>query len=418
MAGIGGRFGVEYPPMIARELYMRKLRPFMNTPVVKVFTGIRRCGKSVLLELVQAELRHQGILDSSILSLNFESATDNRVRTLDSVIHAVQQQKTKSGSQRLYLFFDEIQELANWETLINSLQIDFDADIYITGSNARMLSGELATYLAGRYVEIRIYPFSFAEVFTLLTQNNTSVSSDEVFKLYLVRGGFPFLYNYPFTETDANQYIRDIFDSTILKDIIQRNSVRDIGQLRQLVLYFLANVGNTFSVGSLVKYLKAQRRSLSTETLYNYIEYCQAACLLHLVQRQDLTGKALLATQEKIYLADHGIREAIYGNNQRDINQVLENIVYMELCRRGYEVTIGKTKNAEVDFCANRAGSTIYVQVCYLLATEETIEREFSALESILDNYPKYVLSLDEFDRGRNGIIHRKIREFLLEEND
>jgi predicted AAA+ superfamily ATPase len=393
---------------------MKKIRPFMNTPVVKVFTGIRRCGKSVLLELVRAELQQQGIGQDSILALNFESAADSRVRDTQAVLEAVKNQQKVSGSLRLYLFFDEIQELNGWETLINALLIDIDADIYITGSNARMLSGELATYLAGRYVEIRIYPFSFAEVLSLLTETDATVKKEEAFKLYLIRGGFPFLYNYSFTDADANQYIRDIFDSTILKDIAQRNVVRDIAQLSRLVLYFIANVGNTFSAGSLVKYLKNQQRSVSAETIYNYIEYCRAACLLHLVQRQDLAGKALLGTQEKIYLADHGIREALYGSNQRDINQVLENIVYMELLRRGYDITVGKVKNGEVDFCASRGAVILYVQVCYLLASDDTVEREFSALENIPDNYPKYVLSLDEIDRSRNGIIHQNIRDFLL----
>ena len=384
--------------------------------MIKVFTGIRRCGKSVLMKLVRLEIGRDGVADSRMLELNFESASDERTRSVEAVLAAVQATRKAADGKRVYLFFDEIQELERWETLVNSLLIDIDADIYITGSNARMLSGELATYLAGRYVEIRVYPFSFAEVVTLLGSSGNAVRTEDAFKLYVMRGGFPFLYNYPFSDADANQYIGDIFDSTILKDIAQRNGVRDIALLRQLVLYFIANTGNTFSAGSLVKYLKNQRRSVSTETIYNYIEYCRAACLLHLVQRQDLSGKALLATQEKIYLADHGIREAIYGNNQRDINQVLENIVYMELLRRGFEVTVGKVKNTEVDFCASCGASTIYVQVCYLLAGEDTVEREFSALEAIQDNYPKYVVSMDEIDRSRNGIIHRNIRDFLLGE--
>ncbi len=400
--------------MILRELYLTKIRPFMNTPVVKVFTGIRRSGKSVLMELVQAELRQQEISATQILALNFESAADPRVQSLDAVVAAIREHKSIHPKERLYLFFDEIQELMGWETLVNALLVDLDTDIYVTGSNARMLSGELATYLAGRYVEIRVYPFSFAEVMALLAQNKTTLTTGEAFKLYLVRGGFPFIYNYPFSDADANQYIGDIFYSTILKDIAQRNGVRDIAQLRHLVLYFIANIGATFSAGSLVKYLKSQRRTVSTETIYNYIEYCRAACLLHLVQRKDLAGKALLATQEKIYLTDHGIREALFGNNQKDINQVLENIVYMELLRRGYEVTVGKSKNAEVDFCATKSGAIVYVQVAYLLASEETVEREFSVLETIPDNYPKYVLSMDEIDRSRNGIIHKNIRDFLL----
>ncbi|HQL33790.1 MAG TPA: ATP-binding protein [Treponemataceae bacterium] len=400
--------------MIPRERYMQKIRPFMNTPVVKVFTGIRRCGKSVMLELVQAELRETGVTADQIIALNFESALDPRVRSMESMLNAIHEHKNRDSTGRLYLFFDEIQELPGWEKLINSLMVDTDADIYITGSNARLLSGELATYLAGRYVEIRIYPFSFAEAYTVLSNGESPITQEDAFKQYLLRGGFPFLYKYPFSDADANQYISDIFDSTILKDIAQRNNVRDIAQLRQQVLYFIANTGNTFSATSLVKYLKNQRRTISTETIYNYIEYYRSACLLHLVQRRDLAGKAILTTQEKIYLVDHGIREALYGNNQKDINQVLENIVYMELLRRDFEVTVGKSKNAEVDFCATKGAATLYVQVCYLLAADETVEREFAVLESIPDNYPKYVLSMDEIDRSRNGIIHKNIRNFLL----
>ena len=401
--------------MIPRELYMQKIRPFMNTEVVKVLTGIRRCGKSVMMELIQEELRKSGVAESRILSLNLESKADPRVRDIQTVLDAVRQHADCQDNEKVYLFFDEIQELAGWETLVNSLLIDIDADIYITGSNATLLSGELATYLAGRYIEIKMYPFSFAEVRSLLKKRGSELTKTETFNLYLQRGGFPFLYNYSFSDSDAQQYISDIFDSIILKDISQRHRIRDIAQLRQLVLFFIANIGNTFSAGSLVKYLKNQHRKLSTETMYNYIEYCRSACLLHLVSRQDLVGKALLSTQEKIYLADHGIREAVYGNNLRDINQVLENIVYMELLRRGYEVTVGKIKNSEVDFIVQNKGEKIYVQVAYILASEETVRREFDVLERINDNYPKYVLSLDEIDRSGNGIIHKNIRDFLLE---
>lgn len=387
----------------------------MNTTVIKVITGIRRCGKSVMMKLIQAELRKNGLSDTQILAFNFESKVDIRVKNLDTVFKSVKQMVAEVKDKRIYLFFDEIQELDGWETLVNSLLVDIDADIYITGSNARLLSGELATYLAGRYVEIKLYPFSFAEVIDLLDEQKFTLTQAEAFNLYLVRGGFPFLYNYPFSDSDANQYISDIFDSIILKDISQRNRVRDIAQLRQLVLFFIANTGNTFSATSLIKYLKNQHRTISTETIYNYIEYCRSACLLHLVQRQDLAGKALLSTQEKIYLTDHGIREALYGSNQRNINQVLENIVYMELLRRGYEVTIGKVKNAEVDFCAQKSSEKVYLQVTYLLVGEETMEREFGILKTIPDNYPKFVLSMDDINRSQNGIIHKNIRDFLLE---
>ncbi|MDX9785057.1 MAG: ATP-binding protein, partial [Spirochaetia bacterium] len=275
-------------------------------------------------------------------------------------------------------------------------------------------SGELATYLGGRYVEIKVYPFSFRETLDYYAQAGESIDQADAFMRYLVMGGMPFLYRHSFDAASARQYLSDIFDSIILKDIAQRNNVRDIDQLKRLILFFIANVGNTFSAASVVQYLKNEKRSSSSETLYNYIRYCQEACLLHLVPREDLIGKKLLSFQEKIYLTDHGIREAIYGNNQRDINQTLENIVYMELLRRGYEVTIGKSAQAEVDFSAKKGNETLYVQVAYLLAGEDTVEREFSALERIPDNYPKYVVTMDEVDRSRNGIRHINIRRFLL----
>lgn len=401
--------------MIERELYMQKIRPFINTPLIKVITGIRRCGKSVMMELIQKELLSKGAEREQIISLNFESKTDKRVSSIQTVLNCINKLVTTTVEKRFYLFLDEIQELNGWEKLVNSFLIDRNIDIYITGSNAKLLSGELATYIAGRYIEIKMYPLSFKEVMMLQNENSADISIKDAFMMYLTRGGFPFLYNYPFSDQDAYQYISDIFDSIILKDISQRNNIRDISLLRSLVMYFIANVGNTFSASSLVKYLKNQKRSVSTETIYNYIEYCRSACLLHLVNRQDITGKAILSTQEKIYFSDHGIREALYGSNQRDINQVLENIVYMELLRRGYEVTVGKVKNAEVDFCAEKNKEKLYIQVAYLLASEETITREFGAFLTIQDNYPKYVLSMDEIDLSRNGIIHKNIRSFLLE---
>jgi len=401
--------------MIQRELYLGKIRPFIDADVVKVFTGIRRCGKTVMLELVREELLQRGVPPSRMLSINFESNADPSANSWDSVYSQVKLLAGKAQG-RLYLFLDEVQELEGWERLVNSCMIDFDIDIYITGSNAKMLSGELATYLGGRYVEIKIYPFSFKEVMDNYTQTKTPVDQVQAFARYLVLGGMPFLYSHALDEASAKQYLRDIFNSIILKDIAQRNKIRDIEQLERLILFFIANVGNTFSAASIVRYLKNEKRSLSTETIYNYISYCKEACLLHLLPREDLIGKKPLSFQEKIYLADHGFREALYGNNQRDINQTLENIVYMELLRNGYEVSVGRVGVAEVDFAAQRGGEKLYVQVAYLLADNEIVEREFSPLEAIPDNYPKYVLSMDEVDRSRNGIHHMNIRDFLLEQ--
>lgn len=381
----------------------------MHKEVVKVLTGIRRCGKSVLLELIKKDLIEQGVNEDHFLSVNFETGAFSYVKSAEETYHTVKE-FVKTQKEKVYLFFDEIQELPGWEKVINSLMIDFDVDIYITGSNAKMLSGELATYLGGRYVEFKIYPFSFAEVLEAVPEQ----SEAEVFQTYLTRGGMPFLYQFPFDDESSKQYLRDIYDSIVLKDIVQRNKIRDVEQFKRVLLYFIAGIGTTFSAGNIVKYMKSENRTISAETLYNYLEYCQTACLLHMVTRADVLGKKLLKFQEKSYIADHGIREAVYGNNMRDIQQTLENIVYMELRRRGYEIYIGKAERQEVDFVAQKGSEKCYIQITYLLASEETVEREFSVLEKIPDNYPKYVVSMDEINRSRNGIKHMNIRKFLL----
>lgn len=395
--------------MIKREEYLKRIRPFMQKEIVKVLTGIRRCGKSVMLELIKEDMVLQGIEKENFLSINFETRAVSYVKSVEETYEVVRK-FAESRSGKIYLFLDEIQELSRWEKLINSIMIDFDVDIYITGSNAKMLSGELATYLGGRYVEFKIYPFSFAEVLKMLPDR----SEVEVFQTYLIKGGMPFLYQFPLDEQSTKQYLCDIYDSIVLKDIMHRNNIRDVEQFGRVLLYFIAGIGNTFSATSMMKYMKSENRSMSLETLYNYIEYCQAACLIHMVSREDIMGKKLLKFQEKCYITDHGMREAIYGNNMRDIQQVLENIVYMELVRRGYEIYIGKVEQQEVDFVARTGAKKCYVQVTYLLASEETVEREFSVLEKIPDNYPKYVVSMDEIERGRNGIKHMNIRRFLL----
>lgn len=397
--------------MIKREIYMSKIRPFLNQNIVKVLTGIRRCGKSVMLELIQDELRAQGMSDKQFLSINMESRKNPFAAAADDV-YAYIKGFAEGASGRIYLFFDEIQELEGWETMVNSCMIDFDADIYITGSNAKLLSGEFATYLGGRYVEFKIYPFSYKEVLDIMPQKNKA----EAFQIYLTRGGMPFLYQFPIDEKSAMQYLNDIYDSILLKDIAARNKIRDIELLKRIIQFFIANIGNPFSAANISKYLKSEMRGVSTETIYNYIDYCKTACFLHLVPREDVIGKKVLQFREKIYIADHGVREAVYGNNMRDINQTLENIVYMELLRRGYRVRVGKSNVNEIDFVAALGNEKIYVQVAYLLAAEETVDREFTVLETIPDNYPKYVVSMDEIDRGRNGIKNINIRDFLLME--
>lgn len=402
--------------MIKRELYMKRIRPFIGSDLVKVMTGIRRCGKSVMLELIKDELKASGVDSSQFISINFEDMRYTYLQTAQA-LHDEITKLASSIDGKVYLFFDEIQEVTDWEKCINSLRITLDCDVYITGSNAKLLSGELATYLGGRYVEFIIYPFSFAEFLELyhLTAPDESISN--CFQKYLVSGGMPYLSNLRYAEEPSIQYLTDLFNSVQLKDIVKRNKVRDVDLLERITAYIMSNIETPFSASSLVKFLKNEKRSVSADTILNYLKYCCDAYLFYQVKRQDLQGKQLLSSNEKYYIADHGIREAVFGGNMRDINLILENIIYMELLRRGYTVTVGKEGNKEVDFVCDKRGELIYIQVTYLLASPETIQREFGVYDNIRDNFPKYVVSLDEFDMSRNGIKHRNIRDFLLEDS-
>lgn len=402
--------------MIKRELYMKRIRPFIGSDLVKVMTGIRRCGKSVMLELIKDELKASGVDSSQFISINFEDMRYTYLQTAQA-LHDEITKLASSIDGKVYLFFDEIQEVTDWEKCINSLRITLDCDVYITGSNAKLLSGELATYLGGRYVEFIIYPFSFAEFLELyhLTAPDESISN--CFQKYLVSGGMPYLSNLRYAEEPSIQYLTDLFNSVQLKDIVKRNKVRDVDLLERITAYIMSNIVTPFSASSLVKFLKNEKRSVSADTILNYLKYCCDAYLFYQVKRQDLQGKQLLSSNEKYYIADHGIREAVFGGNMRDINLILENIIYMELLRRGYTVTVGKEGNKEVDFVCDKRGERIYIQVTYLLASPETIQREFGVYDNIRDNFPKYVVSLDEFDMSRNGIKHRNIRDFLLEDS-
>lgn len=401
--------------MIKREMYMKRIRPFIDTDLIKVITGIRRCGKSVMLDLIKQELEESGIDPSRFISINFEDMRYEHLHTARA-LHDEIRERAAGVSERLYLFFDEIQEVDGWEKCINSLRVSMDCDIYITGSNARLLSGELATYLGGRYVEFVIYPFSFSEFTELYHQTAPETSVPQCFQKYLLCGGMPYLSNIRYEEEPSRQYLTDLFNSVQLKDIVRRNSIRDIDLLERVISYITVNVGNTFSAASLVKFFKSEHRTVAAETVMNYIRYCCDAFLFYQIRREDVKGKQLLASNEKYYIADHGIREAVFGGNMRDINLILENIVCMELLRRGYTVTVGKSKNKEIDFICHDRNEKIYIQVTYLLASEETIDREFSVYDSISDNFPKYVVSMDELDMSRNGIKHRNIRDFLLME--
>lgn len=401
--------------MIKREMYMSRIRPFIGSELIKVMTGIRRCGKSVMLELIKQELVESGVSPSQFISINFEDMNYFHLQTAKALHDEITRRVAEIGG-KVYLFFDEIQEVKDWEKCVNSFRVALDCDIYITGSNARLLSGELATYLGGRYVEFVIYPFSFAEFMELYRPVVSDESVQKVFQKYLLFGGMPYLANLGYADEPSRQYLHDLFNSVQLKDIVKKNKIRDVDLLERIIAYVMANVGTTFSATSLAKFLRNEQRTVAPETILNYIKYCCDAYLFYRVKREDLQGKQILASNEKYYIADHGIREAVFGGNTKDINLILENVVYLEMLRRGYKVTVGRNGDKEIDFVCNKRGEKLYVQVSYLLAAEETIAREFGAYDNIRDNFPKYVVSLDEFDMSRNGIKHRNIRDFLLME--
>lgn len=399
--------------MIKREQYMNRIRSFIDKDIVKILTGIRRCGKSVMLELIKEELKSQGIHEDSFICINFEDL-QNAPLCDYMKLHEYISEKIKNMDGKVYIFLDEIQEVASWEKCINSLRVKFNVDIYVTGSNAKLLSGEFATVLAGRYVEIVIYPFSFSEFMEVYKETNADISVEQGFREYIHLGGMPFLSSLNYVEEPCMLYLKDVYNSVVLKDIMLRNKIRDADMLQRVIIYLLANVGRTFSANSVMRYFKSENRSITTETVVNYIKACEDAFLIYRAKRQDLMGKKILTVNEKYYTADHGLRQAVYGENNRDIEIVLENIVYMELLRRGYNVTIGKADTQEVDFVAEKNGEKEYYQVSYILASEETKAREFGALAKINDNFPKYVLSLDEFNMGYDGYKHMNIRDFLL----
>jgi uncharacterized protein len=396
--------------MLKRQNYLDRIIPFMDTDIVKIFTGIRRSGKSTLMSQVSDMLVEQGVSVKQIITINFE---DLRYRS--KPVEALHKEILNQYSgKRLYLFFDEIQELASWEELVNSLRVTIDADIYLTGSNSKLLSSELATLLAGRYIEIRIYPFSFKEMITL-NDFDKRPDIEGAFRDYIRFGGFPFIHRNQLDAQATLDYLEDLYNSIVLKDIVHRYGVRDVALFEKIMRYLMENMGNTFSSGNMIKYLKGDRRSISNETIYNYLTYAEDSMLMNRVSREDVKGKALLKFQEKLYLTDHGFREQMFGSNQSDINRVLENIVYLELLRRGYKVSVGEIGDREIDFTAVKSEEKAYFQIAYILADASVIEREFGVYRDVVDNFPKYVLSMDKNDFSREGIMHRNIIDWLLE---
>jgi len=401
--------------MISRDLYMEKLRVFIDKPVVKVITGMRRSGKSVILKLLREELLKNKVPQENIIYLDFESMGTIPLANTDGLYSYVLK-KAQRKKNRLYIMLDEIQQIKGWEKVIASLRIDINCDIYITGSNSGLLSADIAAALAGRYVQIRIHALSFAEHldFTAAMGEDRGKDRNRQFLDFLRCGGLPGIHEMNINTGAVYPYLLDIYNSVLLKDVISRYRIRDIELLERTVHFLMLNAGNIFSAKRVSDFLKSQNRRLSVETIYNYLDALESAFLVHKVRRWDIKGKRVLETLEKYYFEDFGIKNALLGYSEDSISGLLENVVYLELRRRGYEVYIGQGQDYEIDFIAVLRDETSYFQVTYLLASPETIEREFSPLLSINDNFPKYVLSLDEVNFSRQGIVHLNIRDWLL----
>ena len=404
---------MEVVTMIERPLYVDKIMAYVDTPFVKILTGVRRCGKSTILKMIMERLKtERNIPEDRIISCRFDSMEYDDM-TAKQIYTLLKDQLSSTG--RTYLFLDEVQEIKGWEKVVNSLASDFDVDLYITGSNSRMMSSEIATYLTGRYISFRIFTLSFGEYLMFKSKFANVGEPKAELANYVRLGGFPATHLQAYSQDEIYTIVRDIYNSTIFSDIVKRNQVRKIDQLERVVKYTFNNVGNTFSAKSIADYLKAERRSLDNETVYSYLEKLEKAYLLHRCSRYDLQGKEILKTQEKFYLADVALRYSVLGYNADSVASSLENIVYLELCRRGYTVNVGKTGDSEIDFVAVRQNEKIYVQVTQEINSEKTEKREYSRLLEIPDNYPKFVLTTDEFAGGNyEGIKTMHIADFLL----
>lgn len=393
--------------MIIRENYLKQIRPFYDKNIIKIISGIRRSGKSTLLIQIINELIDKGVSSNNIIHLRLDEFGNEHLLDEQSLFEYINERI--NSKDKYYIFLDEIQEVNNFEKIINQFNNLGNIDIYITGSNSRMLASEIATYLTGRYVSFQIFPFSFKEFVEYKSEVN---DLDKTFLEYVKFGGFPQVMLFD-EEQSKKVLLRDLFDSIVIKDITERYSVRDVSLLDNYLKYLLNTIGSLFSAQSISNYFKNEKRNIGKETLYNYKKYAEDVFFLYSVPRYDIKGKRLLQTNEKLYINDQGFR-GIFFNNEKDIQKILENIIYFELLRRGYEVYIGALNTKEIDFIGVKNNNKIYIQVTYLLASEKTIKREFDVLNEVNDQYPKYVISTDKFNMSRDGVKHLNIIEFLL----
>lgn len=398
--------------MILRKTYLDQIIPLIDKNLIKVLTGVRRSGKTVLLQQMQDYLLQHGRQKNNVVYISFESKANAHLKNSDALYSYLIDAAKKAGG-KTYIFLDEIQTVSSWEKVVSSLLVDLDCDICITGSNSKLLSGELATLIAGRYIQIHVYPFTLSEAKEITQQNGTFVSDDALFLDYLRYGGLPLRFS--LEEISVEPYLSDTYDAIVVKDIIQRNKLNDSALLNLLLSFLMDNIANPFSARSIVSALAANGIRTSVDTVLAYIGYIKNAMIMSSVQRYDIKRKKLLTAGEKYYAVDLGLRNVIKASNEIDFNKLYENVVYLELLARGYDVKVGKTDNYEIDFVAYKGKERIYVQACYLLASPETVEREFGNLERINDNYPKYVISGDLPDFSRNGIRHFNIVRFLLD---
>lgn len=399
--------------MIIREAYISQIVPLIDKNLIKVLTGVRRSGKTVLLSQIQDYLLKNGRSESQIINISLESKKNKKFKDVD-VLYEYLISACEKLNAKAYIFLDEIQVVSGWEEVVSSLLVDIDCDIYITGSNSKLLSGELATLIAGRYIQIHVYPFTLSEAKQMLEQNGKFKSDEVLFQDYLKYGGLPMRFS--LEEISLEAYLSDTYDAIVVKDIIQRNNIKDTNLLNIILAFLMDNIANPFSARSIVAALKQEGINTTVETVIAYIDYIKKAMVVYSAQRYDIKGKKLLTTNEKYYTVDLGLRNCVKASGEIDYNKLYENIVYLELLYRGYDVKVGKTDDYEIDFVAYKGSDTLYVQVCYLLASVETVEREFGNLERIKDNYPKYVISGDLPDFSRNGIRHYNIIKFLLNE--
>lgn len=396
---------------VERKEYIDKIKPFINKPVIEVITGMRRVGKSTFLKIISQKIL-KDIEESNKIYLNFETLELLKIKTDIELVEYLKP-LLKDKKDKVYMFFDEIQLVKNWERVINALRINENYDIYITGSNSSLMSSKISTLLSGRYVQIEIQPFNFREFLKLYSDKN--LVYEELFRKYINIGGIPFLKYFDLDENSCAKYLQDLYNTVIVKDVIEYNKVRDVDMFNRILTYVFENIGQTFSSRSIQKFLKNENRNISVDTILNYLEYAKSAYIIKKVPRYDVVGKKILSVDEKYFITDHGLRYAKGFSNEKNIERILENIVYIELLSRGYKVNIGRVNDKEIDFIAIKGDKKEYYQVSYLLETEETRNREFGVYQKVEDNYPKYVLSMDKINFSQNGIIHLNIVQFLCE---